>query len=441
MRFTQNLFLIVFLAICFYSCKKDPQIPNQGNNTEDSGFNCGRSKFIDTISANFSSPAKIGSAISGKNNLYVYTIGGSNLEIIKLDCDANFLWKKVFAYPNEKVISVISEIKGDNFYVLTATDNFTSIPTYTSAVKAWVSDGEALNPTNTECDRGIFAYTFNPNYKKDSIINLGNYSRVNKYNASGNFIWQVSLNGNFYNDNFYNGNGLCLDTINNLYVLTATKKGCSPFKVDSLSGTYPAYATPLDSNSFSIVKLDSNGNQLLIKSLSKIKTMGTGFFNPFLSISANHVSVRVDRQSYIFDNQLNFINKISQASDLCVNKGVYPLNNPKLKNLNYFIKIYDGITTNYYYENYFGGVKINSTSFSDNSAYVFSSDDYGNIYLGIAGSICKYNIYGVKQYSKVLPSFIMPLYAASAKARQPFFFIYDSNGKLYIVKPDFNGNY
>ena len=79
MRFTQNLFLIVFLAICFYSCKKDPQIPNQGNNTEDSGFNCGRSKFIDTISANFSSPAKIGSAISGKNNLYVGTLSIASL--------------------------------------------------------------------------------------------------------------------------------------------------------------------------------------------------------------------------------------------------------------------------------------------------------------------------------------------------------------------------
>ena len=436
MRFTQNLFLIVFLAICFYSCKKDPQIPNQGNNIEDSGFNCGRSKFIDTISANFSSPAKIGSAISGKNNLYVYTIGGSNLEILKLDCDANFLWKKVFAYPNEKVVSVISEINGDNFYVLTATDNFTSIPTYTSAVKAWVSDGEALNPTSTECNRGIFAYTFNPNYKKDSIINLGNYSHVNKYNASGNFGWQVNLNGNFYD-----GNGLSFDNNANLYVLTAIKKNYSPLKVDSLSGTFPAYNTPLDSNSFSIVKLDSNGNQIFARVLNKIKTMATDYFNPFLSISSNNISVRIDRESYIFDHQINFLGKISQVTDLCIGKSVNPLSNPNLKNLNYITSVYNGTNMDYYVENYFDVGKLNTNTFTNSSLVAYSIDDKNNVYLNLGNSFCKYISFGGVQYSKPLSFFLSPLFSISTKACQAFLFIYESNGKLYIIKPDSYGNY
>ena len=73
--------------------------------------------------------------------------------------------------------------KFDDFYVLTATENFTTTGGI-DTVKAWVSYSENVSPNTINCDRSNLAYGFNPKFITDeAIIPLTNYSKLYKYDG------------------------------------------------------------------------------------------------------------------------------------------------------------------------------------------------------------------------------------------------------------------
>ncbi len=439
LRLGKILCLLAVLMI-LNGCKKDPKIEEAVIvNSQAPAFNCGRPSFIDTVLVTLAGPPKITSSISGINNLYVATPGASTLEIVKMDCDANFIWKKNFYYGSEKVVSVSALGKYDDFYVLTATDNFT-VSGGVDTVKAWVSYAEVTNSTTINCDRSVFAYVFNPKLVTDqSITALPNYSRLYKYDGAGNLQWQKNLTGNFYNNI-----GLSADTNSNIYVLTAERKTYAPHEVFTFTpSTYPMYDMPLDSNGFTITKIDPFGNQVSSKTVNKVYAYNAGDFNPAISVSANHVNVICSRDVYVFDMNLGYYIKTSPVSANCVNKAIMPLNNPYVPNSLFHLGVNDGISTTYLFETWNGANKLNSSVYSDqtNLAGLPSMDSDGNIYFARAGYIEKFDPNGYKIYHSALliPPFTITCLAT--KLDQVYFFDYESSGKLYVVKPNANGNY
>jgi hypothetical protein len=441
-RLGKILFLLISVMM-INGCKKDPKIENSVLSASQSlGFNCGRVSFLDTISVTLNSPSKISASISGSNNIYVATPGSTSLEIVKMDCDANFIWKKNYNYGSEKVVSVSALGKYDDFYVLTATDNFT-LSNGVDTVKAWVSYSENNSSTTINCDRGVSAYNFNPKFITDqSVITLPNYSRLYKYDGSGNLQWQKNLNGNYYDN--YNSAGLSADTSNNVYVLTAEKKTYAPFEVFTFTTSpYPSYAVPLDSNGFTITKIDPYGNQVSSKSINKVYANYAGIFNPALSVSANQVNVICDRDVYVFDMSLGSFIKTSPVSNNCVNKIMFPLNNPSIPNTVFHLSYYDGLNTTLLFETWNGASKVNSTIYSDQANIVGlpCMDNNNNIYFARPYFIEKYNAYGNKLYHKSIPISPFTITCLASKLDQVFMIDYESSGRLYIVKPDVNGNF
>ncbi len=435
---SKNAYLLLFIVLIFSYCKKDPEILTISN-TKTSNLNCGRSSFLDTISVTLNNPTKICSSISGSNSIYVATPGITTLEVVKMDCDANFNWKKNYSYGTEKVVYVSALGKYDDFYVLTATDNFT-VSGGIDTVKAWVSYGENFSPTTINCDRSSFAYVFNPKFITDqSIVALPNYSKLYKYDGAGNLQWQKNLNGNYYDNR-----GLSADSNNNIYVLTAERKTFTPFEVFTFTtSVYPSYAMPLDSNGFTVTKIDAFGNQVSSKTVNQIYAPYAGDFNPALSISSKNVNVICDRDVFVFDLNVSNYNKISPVSANCVNKKMVPLNNSHVASSSFHLSSYDGLNTTYLFETYNGTNKLSTNVYSDqmNINLEPCMDDNNNIYFARASFIEKFDSYGMKLYHKALPISPFTITCLTSKMDQVFYFDYESTGRLYVVKLDANGNY
>lgn len=437
-KFGKILCLLIAITV-INGCKKDPKIEGpQVYSPSAGGFNCGRNSFLDTIFVSLGSPSKISSSISGSNNIYVATPGSSTLELVKMDCDANFIWKKNYNYGTEKVVSVSALGKYDDFYVLTSTDNFT-VSYGVDTVKAWVSKAEVTSSTTINCDRGVMAYQFIPNFITDqSVVTLPNYSRLYKYDGAGNLQWQKNLSGNFYNND-----GLSADSSNNIYILTVERKTYAPSEVFTFTpGIYPYYAMPLDSNGFTVTKIDPSGNQISSKTINKVYCNYAGIFNPGLSISADHVNVICDRDVYTFDMNLGYSVKVSPVSVNCVNKLMAPLNNAYVAVSVFHIRTYDGINTLYFTETFNGATKLITNLYSDQTNINMEPcmDNNRNIYFARGGFIEKYDLYGTKLYHKTLPISPLAITCLTSKLDQVYMIDYESSGRLYIVKPDVNGN-
>lgn len=435
-----NIFYLYVLIALISGCKKDPKFNEDPySNIQISDFNCGRINFSDTLLVSLGNPDKITSSISGSNNIYVATPGTSNLEMVKMNCDANFIWKKNYNYGTEKVVSVSALGKYDDFYVLTSTDNFT-VSNGVDTVKAWVSFAEVTSSTTINCDRGVLAYNYIPNFiTEQSIVALSNYSRLYKYDGSGNLQWQKNLKGNYYNNE-----GLCADSSNNIYVLTAERKTFTPFEVFTFTtNAYPSFAMPLDSNGFTVTKIDPFGNQVSSKTINKVYSWRAGSFNPALSVSANQVNVICDREVYVFNLSLGYYAKISPLSVNCVNKSIKPLNNPLVTNSVFHLETFNGIDNIYLFETWNGANKLNSNGYSDQSNIDMSPcmDYKGNIYFARAGFIEKFDSFGSKLYHKTLSFSQGTKTCLTSKMDQVYFINYENSGKLYIIKPDKNGNY
>lgn len=444
-----NIFCLLIALIIINGCKKDPKIEKA---LQASSFNCGRTSFSDTIFVTLNSPSKISSSISGINNIYVATPGTNSLDVVKMDCDANFIWKKSYTYGTEKVISVSALGKYDDFYVLTATDNFTIMPG-TSTIQAWVSYYETPNSNTINCDRGVSAYNFEPNFVPDrTFLAQSNYSRLYKYDGAGNLQWQKNLTGNFY-DNLslnYLNTGLSADTNNNIYVLTAERKTYTPQEVFTFTpSTYPYYAMPLDSNGFTVTKIDPFGNQVSSVTIENVHNtnyyVGGTFFCPSLSLSKNNLNVTCDRYVYVFDMNLGYLNKVSPVSDNCVDKRMFSLNNPNVSNSVFHISYNDGISYRWLFEKWNGVNKLNSTIYSD-QLYIDGipcMDDNQNFYFCVpsTGRIRKFDTYGMLVYSLFLQFGPNAKTCLTSKMDQVFVFDYTSLGRLYVFKPDANGNF
>lgn len=427
---------LLFVTLTLFSCKKESSFLGGALSNEISDFNCGRSKFIDTLTANFGNAMKISGTISGANNIYISNIGTSTLTVLKVDCNASFIWQKNYSFFGEKVISVNARGKGDNFYVLTASDNFTINAVDT--LQAWVCEGVNLQEDSVNCNRSSMAYSFIPNYITGQRITLSNYSKIYKYDSNGNLIWQKTLNGNYYENN-----GIGIDSNNVVYVLTANRKSYNSYMDPSMQGVYPAYLAPLDSNSFLIYKFDSLGNQLASTTVNKVFSFSPNYFNPQISVSASNVNVVCDRNVYCFDLNLVNIGNFSPVNPNCDGKIIVPLDNPKLNESVYNIRVVDGINVNYYTEYYTGLNKILGFSYSSSTYLNIKSavDDKKNIYFVRTDCMSKYDNLGGLKYNKTVifpPSYVTDL--ATVKD-QVYYFFYNTLGQLYVIKPDINGNY
>lgn len=427
---------LLFLTLIIFSCKKESHFIGGSIPNEAIEFNCGRPKFIDTLTVNFGSTTKINATISGANNIYISSVGSTTLNILKVNCDAAFLWQKNYSFPGEKVISVNARENGDNFYVLTASDNFTINAVDT--LKAWVCEGVNLQKDSVSCSRTSLAYSFIPNYITGTRVTLSNYSKIYKYDSNGNLVWQKILPGNYYENK-----GISIGSNNAVYVLTASRKSYNSYMEPSMQGVYPAYLAPLDSNSFAIYKFDSLGNQLASATIDKVFSFGSNYFNLQISVTASNVNVICDRVVYCFDSNLGNIGSFSPFNPFCDGKNVVPLENPKLSESVFNIKVIDGLNVNYYREHYNATSKVLSYNYGSSACLYTESaiDDKKNIYFVRPDCISKYDNLGGLKYNKTLsfpPVYITDL---ATVEDQIYYFYYNTLGQLYIIKTDINGNY
>mgnify|MGYP001587670703 FL=1 len=172
--------------------------------------------------------------------------------------------------------------------------------------------------------------------------------------------------------------------------------------------------------------------------------MYAGNFNPSLSISASNVNVICSRDVYVFDMNINYLNKISPVSVNCVNKQITPLNNPYVSNSIFHLRTFDGVSNNYFTETYNGANKLGMSAYADQTSAYYprpNMDDNGNIYFSGQNFYSKFDAFGNKIYSKSLFFSPFSITCLTSKSDQVFLFDYEGVGNLYIVRPDANGNY
>lgn len=165
----------------------------------------------------------------GPGNYPVNAVGNSDIYMVKLNANGDFVWGKTIANNNGEQIN-------KNLKVDVNKNVFVS--------------GSYRN--TLDLDPGVSIYNVTSNGEKDFFIL--------KLDSSGNFVWGKSIGGTD-NDN---ATDMSLDAVGNLYVV-----GTFLFTVDfdPGAGSYPLKTTNSPFNNY-ILKLDTNGNFNWARNLS-----------------------------------------------------------------------------------------------------------------------------------------------------------------------------
>lgn len=175
----------------------------------------------------------------GSSTNLLHSAGGTDVFILKLDNNGNYIWSKKMGGTGMDRSSELIVDKSKNIYTT-----------------------------------GFFEYTvdFNPHIVGTYTLNAsyGLNAFVSKLDSSGNFLWAKNIGGNISNNT---ATGIAKDDFNNLYI-TGSYMNTTDF--DPGIDTFYVYMSSFNYHNYAyILKLDSIGNFI------NVKVFGNGCYNAF----------------------------------------------------------------------------------------------------------------------------------------------------------------
>jgi hypothetical protein len=231
----------------------------------------------------------------GAGTANLTSVGSSDVFILKLDSDGNYVWAKSMGGTSGAFVASSSALKIDstnNIYIVgyfadtadfdpgAGTANLTSAGGFDIFISKFDSDGnyvwaKSMGGTNTDTGTGIALDSLNNVYATghffsttadfDPGAGTANLTPVGgtdvfilKLDSDGNYVWAKSIGGTSGDT----GSGITLDSSNNVY---STGQFSSTADFDPGAGT--ANLTSVGSSDVFILKLDSDGNYVWAKSM------------------------------------------------------------------------------------------------------------------------------------------------------------------------------
>ncbi len=321
----KKIILLAFTAIIVSNCSKkpfpvDPPITSSGG---------AREKFKDTLVL-YASPNynNIFVTYCPSNNSFfaVQKISTSQYNLHKSDLEINLIYTKTIDLGPNELIGIKGAQNECSFYTLNSTNNF--IPGNQPLINAYARSNYIMDSASHCMINKIYDYQYDDSFQSGADIKGVNYSTLNKFDANGNLVWSNQLTGNYFD-----GNSLETDPSGNIYVLTANKLPRTPKLNVAFSSTLiPYYDLVVDSNSFSIYKFNSSGNQIFKKTITQVKDINYWTFNPSLNVSKTNITISNINNLYTFDLDGNLLSQNKPVSNACYNYISSVISNPEINN-------------------------------------------------------------------------------------------------------------
>jgi len=381
--------VISFVIILFVSCRKE----------SDPVFSSHEPFYSKTLQVAGRSQYDLFAGCSKNNFLYiVQKEAGSSYFLTKCTGDLTIAYQRNIELGEEKLMRVVGSVKDDCFFTVSASDNIGDIPPET--VSAFVYVGKKPGSASCNVSASDYSYYNSFNYKPEQKV--VNRTILRKFNKAGDQVWKCEFEGNYYR-----GNPLSMDDEGNLVLLTANRAPYRPYMNKKLSGGLtPYYDFPTDSNSFTIQKINNNGNVIALKTMYNVIQTQFYSFEPSLSVSAKEIYVSNQNNLYVFDKYFRLVTDVKPLDNSCNNEIRTVVANPYTDT----VFVSGGLLKEFLqYNNYTAQLKrhrlikssqnLNSEAnfvLMDNEGYVYAVDKYG------FSKLAKYSPGGEQIYNKSL---------------------------------------
>lgn len=370
-----TLILIVTLATLVSSCKKKSS--EESPTTTNSNI---RDKFRDTLvlqSINNYNPVFATYCAFSDDFFVVQKKAGTQYEFYKCDIEINQIFSKTLNLGSDSLLEIKASKTENSFFTLTSTNNFTTPnPLY---INAYVLNNFSLDSTSN-CAFKLTDYYFEPSFNVSSEQQNNNKSTLNKFDGTGALLWTKQLDGNLFD-----GQALETDLNGNIYVLTASKHPLAPKLSSAFTSTLvPYYEYMTDSNSCSIYKFDTYGNQEFKKTILNFKENNPQSFKPSLTLSKTVITISNTNSIYMFDLYGNLLSQNKPFINTCYNYINSTVSNPYITHtfISGSINYINSVTNSGYFA-LFNGLSPSIITQSNNLNYEFVAiDQLENIYLG-----------------------------------------------------------
>jgi hypothetical protein len=427
--------LLLLISFFFFSCKKDKKPTDYGTDL----------KFTKTISASSSTNEIVACCASDRSiNYIVRNISGDQFELTKCDIDGAFIYQKPITVGPGKIQKMIGDQKGDGFYILSSTFNYTTTGNGT-ANPAMVNRNTLANSQVTGCNYDdAVCYQFETAFIPGGYTRLTNNTVLRKIDGEGNLLWQKNFDGNYFD-----GNSLDLDAKGNIVLLTGIKNAYDPQLNNQLSGVLPYYKFVLGPHTFKLTLLAPAGIILAESPSIEFYEPDANSMKLNLSVSKERILVNGVTCLFEFDPSLNSIPTAKPISNTCYNYFTSAVACSKLSQFYISGRVYlDQNQDNYLVAR----VHSNDRAIKEYASINFFKrmDDNGNFYNIYWSGISKYDGSNNKLYSRFYPLYSNGQIVGNSAgfndrgsffdARDQLTCFVDCNGKIEMYKFDSDGN-